>query len=137
MLPNIPYKQGLCPASCNLVIPQAALSSIPPLKKKDPPTPGNLPPFSGFEVGYRAVNRWYFSWLAGGQIPMVTPEQQLALSYTALSGNNLPLFCTHRVRPDEFGLHREGVLPSPRSQQNALLSCGVIVWACRFKRGKR
>lgn len=34
VLANIPYKQGLCPTSCNLVIPQAALSSIPPPSKK-------------------------------------------------------------------------------------------------------
>lgn len=67
---------------------------------------------------------------------MVTPEQQLALSYTALSGNNLPLFCIHGVRPDELGLHRGGVLLSSRSQQNALFSSGVSVWACGFKRGE-
>lgn len=87
--------EGLCPTSCNLVIPQAAQSyTTTTTTPQVPPTP-NLPPFSGFKVGYRAVNRWYFSWLERGQIPMVTPEQQLALSYTALSGNKLPLFCIH------------------------------------------
>lgn len=63
---------------------------------------------------------------------MVTPEEQLALSYTALSGNKLPLFCIHGLRPDTFGLHTEGVLLSSGSEQNALLSTGVGVWAHRF-----
>lgn len=35
------------------------------------------------------------SWLAGGQIPMVTLEQQLPLSYAGLSGNKLLLLCMH------------------------------------------
>lgn len=77
VLANIPCKEGLCPTSCNLVIPQAA-QSYTTTTAQVPPTL-NLPPFSGFKVGYRAVNRWYFSWLERGQIPMVTPEQQLAL----------------------------------------------------------
>lgn len=59
-------------------------------------------PLSGFKVGYRDLNRWYAngaeeqSRLAGGQIPMVTLEQQLPLSCVGLSGNKLPLLWMHR-----------------------------------------
>lgn len=66
---------------------------------------------------------------------MVTPEQQLALSYTALSGNKLSLLCIQPFRPDKLGLHCEGVHLASESEQNSLLSSGVL-WVGRFKWGK-